>query len=93
MTEIFHNEAYAVNCTPGGICLSVRGCHAWAGEGPSFFVPAARLMIGRIITIMGDLARRAMNKVRQVCWRKGHLQGRFIIPGAAGTGRLVSRRL
>ena len=93
MTEMFHNDAYAVSCGAGSVCLSVSGCHAWAGEGPSFFVPAAKLMIGRIIVVMGDLARRAMNKIRQVCWRKEQRQGRFFVPGAAVTGRLVSRRL
>ena len=93
MTEFFHNEAYKVVAQNGSGCFSVRGNHSWAGEGPSFFIPAAKLKIGRIISILGCLARRAMSKFRQVCWRKERLQGRFALAGAAGSGRLVARRL
>ena len=93
MTDLFRNSSYTVRPSSGSACFSVRGSCAWAGEEPSFFIPAAKLMIGRVFVIMGELARRAMDFIRQVCWRREGLLGRFMLPGAAVTGRLVSRRL
>ena len=93
MTDLFHNSSYTVSPASGSVSFSVRGSCAWAGESPSFFIPAAKLMIGRVFVIMGELARRAMDTTRQVCWRREGLLGRFVLAGAAATGRLVSRRL
>ena len=93
MMELFKNADYELDRQLGDACFSVCGNHAWAGESPSFFVPAAKLKIGRIFSILGCLARRALNRFRQVCWRQGHREGRFAVSGAAVTGRLVSRRL
>ena len=93
MTDFFHNGDYKVCPQAENKCFSVRGNHAWAGEGLSFFIPAAKLKIGRIFSILGSLARRAMSKFRQVCWRQEQRSGHFVLPGAAGAGRLVSRRL
>ena len=93
MTELLHNSACTAQSGTGNECFSVMGSCAWAGEGPSFFIPAAKLMIGRVFVIMGELARRAIDGIRQVCWRTERRQGRFFCPGAAVTGRLVSRRL
>ena len=93
MTDIFRSSACTVQPGTGNECFSVMGSCAWAGEGPSFFIPAAKLMIGRVFVILGELARRAVDAVRQVCWRRERRQGRFFCPGAAGSGHLVSRRL
>jgi len=93
MTELLHNSACALQPGVGNECFSVMGSCAWAGEGPSFFIPAAKLMIGRVFVILGELARRAIDGIRQVCWRTERRQGRFFCPGAAVTGQLVSRRL
>ena len=93
MTDIFRNAACAVQPAAGNECFSVMGNCAWAGEGPSFFIPAAKLMICRVFVILGELARRAIDGIRQVCWRTERRQGRFFCPGAAVSGRLVSRRL
>ena len=93
MMELFKNTNYELNRQLGDACFSVCGNHAWAGESPSFFIPAAKLKIGRIFSILGCLARRALSRFRQVCWRQGRREGRFVLPGAAGSGRLVSRRL
>ncbi len=93
MTELQNSGVCAVRSGAADACFSVMGSHAWAGEGPSFFVPAAKLMIGRMFVILGELARRAIDGIRQVCWRTERRQGRFFCPGAAVTGRLVSRRL
>ena len=91
--DFFRDAAYEVVAGAGNSCFSVCGNHAWAGEEPSFFVPAAKLRIGRIFTVLGCLARRAVAKIRQVCWRQGRREGRFVVPGVAETGRLVARRL
>lgn len=93
MTELFKNSIYELEQQRENDCFSVCGNHAWAGEGPSFFIPAAKLKIGRVFSILGGLLRRAMGKIRQACWRQGCREGRFVLPGAAGNGRLVARRL
>lgn len=93
MTELQNIGVCTARSGAADACFSVMGSHAWAGEGPSFFVPAAKLMIGRMFVILGELARRAIDGIRQVCWRTERRQGRFFCPGAAVTGRLVSRRL
>jgi hypothetical protein len=92
MMDFFRNAAYEV-VAAGNDCFSVSGNHAWAGEEPTFFVPAAKLKIGRIFSVLGCLARLAVAKIRQVCWRQERREGRFIVPGVAETGRLVARRL
>ena len=93
MMELFKNADYELDRQLGDACFSVCGNHAWAGEGPSFFIPAAKLKVGRIFSILGCLARRALSLFRQVCWRQERREGRFVLPGAAGAGCLVSRRL
>lgn len=93
MMELFRNDAYKVVESAGNSCFSVRGNHAWVGEGPSFFIPAAKLKVGRIISIFVCLARRVLSKFRQVCRYKRAIQGKVALAGVSGPGKVVSRRL
>ena len=92
MTERFQNDAYRVCCGAESACLSVTGDHAWAGAGLSFFIPAAKLRIGRFFSVTGALLRRALKRVCRFCWRIEEREGRFCLTGAAACGRLVVRR-
>ena len=93
MMDFFKNTGYELCQQAGENSFSVCGNHSWIGEGPSFFVPAAKLKIGRVFSILGSLARRAVARIRQVCWRQERREGRFVFSGVAETGRLVARRL
>ena len=93
MTELFCNDTYKVVEPAGDSCFSVRGNHTWAGEGPSFFIPAAKLKVGRIISIFVCLAHRVLSKFRQVCRYKRAIQGKIALAGVSGPGKVVSRRL
>ena len=92
MTEQLYNEAYQVRRGAEGACLSVAGDHAWAGAGPSFFIPAAKLRIGRFFSVTGALLLRALKRICRFCWRQEAREGRFALAGAAVHGRLVVRR-
>ena len=92
MTDQHHNS-YAVAAGAGNTCFSVRGNHAWAGEGPSFFIPAAKLNIGRIISVFGTLVRKAVSRVCRICRKMRDFRGSFALPCGAGCGRVAARRL
>ena len=91
--ELFHNDAYKVVEPAGNSCFSVRGNHTWAGDGPSFFIPAAKLNIGRIISVFGTLVRKAVSRVCRICRKMRDFRGSFALPCGAGCGRVAARRL
>lgn len=93
MNELLHKHDYELNCSAEGACLSVAGNHAWVGEGPRFFIPAAVLKIGRIFSVMGALLRRRLKGIRRMVWQQERREGRFCLTGIVGCGRLVARRL
>lgn len=93
MTDQFHKGSYEVAPEAGNTCFSVRGNHAWAGEGPSFFIPAAKLNIGRVISIFGTLVRKAAGRVCKFYRNLRDFRGNFAFPCGAGCGRVVARRL
>ena len=92
MMERLQNDMYQVCCGAEGACLSVAGDHGWVGAGPSFFIPAAKLWIGRFFSVTGALLRRMLKRVCRFCWRVEQREGRFCLAGAAVCGRLVVRR-
>lgn len=92
MTERFKDDAYQVRSGAESACLSVTGDHAWVGAGPSFFIPAAKLWIGRFFSVTGTFLRRALKRICRFCWRMERREGRFCLSGAAVCGRLVVRR-
>ena len=90
LAYIADNEITQQNRTTG---ISVCGNHAWAGEMPSFFIPAAKLTVGRVFSIFSSLVRRVLNRVHKLKQQGKRREVRFVLPGSSMCGRLISRRL
>ena len=93
MMEVFKNSPYELEQHQKEVTFSVCGNHAWAGETPSFFIPAAKLRIGRSFSVAGCMARRVLSLFRQVCRCQERRERGVLLPVAAGAGRPVFRRL
>ena len=84
------NEMSQKNLETG---ISVSGNHSWAGELPSFFIPAAKIAIGRVFSVFSRLVRRVTDRVHRLKHKNRGCEVRFVLPGSSICGRLVSRRL
>lgn len=92
MMDLFRNNDYEVSCSAENACLSVAGNHAWVGEGPSFFIPAAKVRLGRLFSVFGLIGRRLKKAfcARFFGARRGGALRRMMVSGCSC---LVPRRL
>ena len=92
MEIVYKADNEAAQQTPE-LRISVCGNHSWAAESPSFFIPAAGIAVGRIISIFSSMVRRALHRAVQALRNRRRRNVHFVLPGNSNCGRLISRRL